>query len=285
MTTVWAGLSVGAIYVLVAIGYNIVFISAGTFNFANANLIMAGVFLAYWGLAQHGLPVLVVFIVAGLAVMVLAGAEERVAFRPVKHIEGHLVTSVGAAVLITGGVQLIWGVQALQVPFFRPNEAITFLGGRVTPDELWLIALAVAFAAVFSAALRWTMLGLACLATSEDGEAARLRGINTRWLAFGSFAVSGALAGVIGPFVGPKTYAFSTLAAVLALKGFVALAMGGFGSIPGCLAGGFVVGMVESLTARYVGGAYQDLMVFALLLLVLMLRPTGLLGERAERLV
>jgi branched-chain amino acid transport system permease protein len=285
VTTVWAGLSVGAIYVLVALGYNIVFISAGTFNFANANLLMAGVFIAYWGLAQHGLPVLVVFIVAGLGVLAIAGLEERIAFRPVKHLEGHLVTSVGAAALITGAVQLIWGVQALQVPFFVHNKAITFLGGRVVPDELWLIGLAIGLSALFFAALRWTMLGLACLATSEDGEAARLRGVNTRWLALGAFAISGALAGLIGPFVGPKTYAFSTLAAALALKGFVAMAMGGFGSIPGCVVGGFVAGMAESLTARYIGGTYQDLMVFALLLLVLMLRPTGLLGERAERAV
>jgi branched-chain amino acid transport system permease protein len=281
VTTVWAGLSVGAIYVLVALGYNIVFISAGTFNFANANLLMAGVFIAYWGLAQHGLPVLAVFIVAGLGVMALASLEERIAFRPVKHLEGHLVTSVGAAALITGAVQLIWGVQALQVPFFVHNKAISFLGGRVVPDELWLIGLAIVLSAVFYFALRWTMLGLACLATSEDGEAARLRGVNTRWLALGAFAVSG----VVGPFVGPKTYAFSTLAAALALKGFVAMAMGGFGSIPGCVVGGFVAGMVESVTARYIGGTYQDLMVFALLLLVLMLRPTGLLGERAERAV
>ncbi len=285
MTTVWAGLSVGAIYVLVALGYNIVFIAAGTFNFANANLVMAGVFIAYWGLAQHALPVFVVFLIGGLGIMALAGLEERVAFRPVKHLEGHLVTSVGAAALITGAVQLIWGVQALQVPFFRDNAPITFLGGRVTPDELWLIGLAVVLSAAFFLALRLTMLGLACLATSEDSEAARLRGVNTRWLAFGAFAASGALAGVIGPFVGPKTYAFAALAAALALKGFVAMAMGGFGSIPGCVVGGFAAGMVESLTARYLGGTYQDLMVFALLLLVLMLRPTGLLGERVERAV
>ena len=143
MTTIWAGLSVGAIYVLVALGYNIVFIGAGTFNFAHANLLMVGVFIAYWGLAQHGLPVLVVFIVAGLGVLLLASAEERIAFRPVHHLEGHLVTSVGAAVLITGAVQLIWGVQALQVPFILHNKPTSFLGGRVAPVELWLIVIAL----------------------------------------------------------------------------------------------------------------------------------------------
>jgi len=285
MTTVWAGLSVGAIYVLVALGYNIVFITAGTFNFANANLIMVGVFIAYWGLVQVGLPVFVVFLVAGAGVLLVAGAEERVAFRPVKHHDGHLVTSVGAATLITGVVQLIWGADALQVPFIAKNNPTSVLGGRVVPVELWLIGLALVGAFGLHALLRWTMVGLASLAASEDREAASLRGVNTRWLGLGGFALSGALAGVIGPFVGPKTFAFAGLAIALALKGFVAMAMGGFGSISGCVVGGFVTGLVEALTARWVGGTYEDLTVFALLLVILMVRPTGLLGERTERII
>jgi branched-chain amino acid transport system permease protein len=138
---------------------------------------------------------------------------------------------------------------------------------------------------VLFAGFRWTMTGLACLATSEDGEAARLRGVNTRWLSVGAFAVSGLMAGLVGPIVGPKTYAFAALAAALALKGFVAMAMGGFGNIAGCTIGGFVVGMVEATTARWVGGEYQTMAVFVLLLLVLMIRPTGLLGEQRERVV
>jgi branched-chain amino acid transport system permease protein len=284
-TTIWAGLSVGAIYVLVALGYNIVFISAGTFNFAHANLLMVGVFIGYWGLAQHGLPVLLVFVVAGVVVMLIATAEERIAFRPVHHLEGHLVTSVGAATLLTGAVQLIWGAQALNVPFFMKNDAFTFLGGRVQPVELWLIAIALAAAVILHLALRYTMIGLGCLAASEDREAASLRGVNTRWLALGAFALSGLFAGLIGPFVGPKTYAFAGLAAALALKGFVAMAIGGFGSISGCVIGGFAIGLVESFTDRWIGSSYQNLMVFALLVLVLVVRPTGLLGERAERMV
>jgi branched-chain amino acid transport system permease protein len=290
MTTVWAGLSVGAIYVLVALGYNIVFIAAGTFNFAHANLIMVGVYLAYWGLAEHSLPVFLVFLVAGVVTMAVATTEERVAFRPVKHSEGHLVTSVGAAAMITGAVELIWGAQALKVPFLNDNpsstsQAFTLLGGRILPVELLLIVLALASAFTLYAGLRWTMLGLASLATSEDSEAATLRGINTRRLSIGAFALSGAFAGVIGPIVGPKTYAFAALAAALALKGFVAMAMGGFGSVPGCVIGGFVVGMVEALTARWIGGSYTNIAVFALLVLVLMVRPTGLLGQQQERAV
>jgi branched-chain amino acid transport system permease protein len=286
VTTVWAGLSVGAIYVLVALGYNIVFISAGTFNFAHAFLLMVGVFLAYWGLVQRGIPVVAVFLVCGIGVMLLSAIEERVAFRPVKQLEGHLVTAVGAATLLTGGAQLIWGTQALQVPFFTGNNApLTVLGGRVVPDELWLIVIAVVSGVIIYTVLRRTMLGLACLAASEDREAATLRGVNARLLSLGAFAVAGAFAGLVAPFVGPKTFATITLGAALALKGFVPMALGGFGSIPGCMVGGFAVGMAEALTARWIGAVYEDLIIFGLLLLVLLIRPSGLLGERAERLV
>jgi branched-chain amino acid transport system permease protein len=244
------------------------------------------VFLAYWGLVQHGIPVVAVFLVCGVGVMLLSALEERVAFRPVRHLEGHLVTAVGAATLLTGGAQLIWGTQALQVPFFTGNNTpFTLLGGRLQPDELWLIAIAVVSGVVIYTILRRTMLGLACLAASENREAATLRGVNARLLSLGAFAVAGAFAGVVAPFVAPKTFATITLGEALALKGFVPMALGGFGSIPGCMIGGFAVGMAEALTARYIGAVYENLIIFGLLLLVLMVRPTGLLGERAERLV
>ena len=119
----------------------------------------------------------------------------------------------------------------------------------------------------------------------EDREAAELRGINVRALAFAAFAASGLLAGMVGLFVGPVTFAVSTLGASLALKGFVALAIGGFGSFPGALVGGMVVGLVEIWSARLFGGDYVHLGIFVLLLLVLMLRPAGLFVRARERQV
>ena len=132
---------------------------------------------------------------------------------------------------------------------------------------------------------RRSLTGLALLAMAEDREAAVLRGINVKLLAIGAFVASGVLAGLTGPLVGPKTFAVSTLAAALALKGFVALAIGGFGSLPGAMLGGFVVGLVESLSGRWLGSAYPTIMVFAVLVLILMLRPTGLFGRVRERMV
>ena len=130
MTTVWAGLSVGAVYALVALGYNIVYIGSGVLNFAQANLMVLGVFLAYWGLVQVGWPIIPIFVVAVVIVALTAMTEERLAIRPVREIQGQLVTMVGAATLITGIIEVIWGQQALTVPSFFSNTPTTCWGER-----------------------------------------------------------------------------------------------------------------------------------------------------------
>jgi branched-chain amino acid transport system permease protein len=285
MTTVWAGLSVGAVYALVALGYNIVYIGSGTLNFAHANLMMLGIFLAYWGLVQLGWAIVPVLVVALLLVALAAVSEERLAIRPVRHMQGQLVTMVGAATLITGIIEIAWGQQALSVPSFFPNAPTHVLGGAVVPDDLVLIGLAVLLTAAFALVSRFSMIGLMALAVSEDREAAQLRGISVRRMQFGVFAVSGALAGLLGPFLGPLTFASYTLPASLAVIGFVALALGGYGSIVGASAGAFVIGLVQQYTSRYLGGNYENLMIFAILIIVLMVVPNGLFGARRERVV
>lgn len=285
MTTVWAGLSVGAVYALVALGYNIVYIGSGVLNFAQANLMVLGVFLAYWGLVQVGWPIVPIFVVAVVIVALAAMTEERLAIRPVREIQGQLVTMVGAATLITGIIEVIWGQQALTVPSFFSNTPTHVLGGAVVPNDLVLIGLAVVFTVGFALVSRFTMIGLSALAVSEDREAAQMRGISARRVQVGVFAVSGALAGFLGPFIGPLTFASYTLPYSLALIGFVALALGGYGSIIGATIGAFAIGLAEQYTDRYIGGNYENLMVFAILVLVLMVVPNGLFGARRERMV
>ena len=285
MTTVWAGLSVGAVYALVALGYNIVYIGSGVLNFAQANLMVLGVFLAYWGLVQVGWPIVPIFVVAVVIVALAAMTEERLAIRPVREIQGQLVTMVGAATLITGIIEVIWGQQALTVPSFFSNTPTHVLGGAVVPNDLVLIGLAVVLTAGFALVSRFTMIGLSALAVSEDREAAQMRGISARRVQVGVFAVSGALAGFLGPFIGPLTFASYTLPYSLALIGFVALALGGYGSIIGATIGAFAIGLAEQYTDRYIGGNYENLMVFAILVLVLMVVPNGLFGARRERMV
>lgn len=285
MTLVWSGLALGAVYALVAIGYNIVYQSAKTFNFAHAQLLMLGVFVTYTCLMQWGLPWILVLILAAAAVAVVAAIENVVAVRPVKDIHNVLVTTIGASTFLNGMVSLVWGNQPLAVSFPFGNDAIDLLGGRVYPIEPVLIVLVIAIVIVDIWISRRFLVGLALQAMSEDSEAAQLRGVNIRAMAFGAFVVAGALAGAAAVFVGPKTFAVSTLGDSLALKGFVALAIGGFGSMPGALVGGAAVGLVEILAARYLGGTYSNLMIFVLLLSVFIVRPAGLFVQSTERTV
>jgi len=285
MTLLWSGLASGAVYALVAIGYNIVFISSQTFNFAQAQLVMVGAFVAYFGLVTLHLPAAVAALMAAASVAVLAALEERLAVRPVADPEAQLVTTLGAATLLNGATQLIWGSQALNVPFFGPNGIVSILGGRVYPVEIALVAAAVLLVVIFAYLSRRLIVGLALLAMAANREAATLRGVNVRRLALGTFALSGAVAGLVGMLAGPFTFADATLGSSLALYGFVALAIGGFGSMGGALVGGAAVGIVGALASRYFGAEYSDLCVFGVLLIVLFARPAGLFVRTRERVV
>lgn len=285
MTLIWSGLASGAVYALVAIGYNIVYISSQTFNFAQAQLVMVGGFIAYSGLVTFHLPWPVVVLMAAASVLVLAAVEERTAVRPAPHADVQLVTTLGAATLLEGVSQLIWGNQPLRVPFSGGSGVLSLLGGRLYPVQIALVLAAIALVVVLTYLSRHLKLGLALLGMAEDREAALLRGVNVRRLALGAFAFSGALAGALGLLVAPYTFAFATLGSSLALYGFVVLAIGGFGSMGGTLAGGLVVGIVETLVTRYLGSQYADLFVFAALILILFVRPAGLFVRARERVV
>lgn len=285
MTIIWSGLALGAVYALVAIGYNIVFLSQKTFNFAQAALMMLGAFIAYVGIVVWGLPWWIVGIIAAVIVGAVAALEERVAIRPVKDPHNLLVTTLGASIIIEGVAQLLWGGEPHRVPFFFGDQVLDFFGGRVYPVELALVVVVVLLVVGLTQYAKRSLTGIALLGMSEDREAAQLRGVNVRRFAFLAFVFTGVLAGFMGVFVGPKTYAVATLGASLALKGFVVLAIGGFGSLWGTLAGGLIVGLTESLATRYIGGDYANLSIFFILIVILMVKPTGLFTRRKERAV
>jgi branched-chain amino acid transport system permease protein len=285
MTLIYAGLSLGAVYALVAIGYNLIFIASHSFNFAQAQLMMIGAFVTYMAYVKLGLSSALVIMLAMAVVAIAASIEERIAIRPVADHQTQLITTLGFGTALTGVAQLIWGTEPLPVPFAGGDRVLTIFGGRIFPVEVVLIAFAVVLVVAIHFYTRRFMSGLAVVAMSQDDEAATLRGVGVRKLAFAAFAITGALSGLMGVLIGPKTYAVATLGAALALKGFVALAIGGFGSMYGGLIGGLVVGLVEQHVARYLGSHFTNLSVFVVLLLVLMIRPTGLFGRPQERMV
>jgi branched-chain amino acid transport system permease protein len=285
MTILWSGLALGAVYALVAIGYNIVFLSQKTFNFAQAALMMMGAFLAYLGIAVLALPWWFVAIVAGVIVGAIAALEERIAIRPVKDSHNLLVTTLGASFIIEGVAQVIWGGEPRRVPFFLGDGVLDIAGGRVYPVELALIVLVILLVVGLQQYSKRSLIGIALLGMSENREAAQLRGVNVRRLALVAFVFTGVLAGMLGVFVGPKTFAVATLGASLAIKGFVVLAIGGFGSIGGTLVGGLIVGLTEAFASRYIGADFANLSVFVILIVILMVKPTGLFTRRKERVV
>jgi branched-chain amino acid transport system permease protein len=287
MTAIVTGLVVGSIYALIAVGYNMTYVAAGVLNFAHANFVILGAFIAFWLGGEHGVPYVVVLLAAAAIGAVIGLVEERTAIRPIagKGSHAELVTTVGVATILTGSMLLIWGNEPLRVESPLPTTTYDVLGARVQPIDVLLIAVAVVLAVGLHQLTRRTRFGLACLAQSEDREAAMLRGVNVRQLSVVAFVAATALAGLLGPVVGVKTFAVAAVPLVLAIKGFVAMTLGGVGSFPGALAGGLAIGLAEALIARYLGADYQLLIVFALFLIVVMVRPQGLFGTRMARAV
>lgn len=287
MTELWAGLATGAVYAFVAFGYNITYLASGVLNFAQAHFMVVGMFVAYWAYSRGDVPLVLVFALAALITFLGGLAEERTAVRLLGTNKGtaELVTLIGVATIITGVLVLIFGADALRVPFFGPDATLDLAGGRLQPLDVVLIALAVVLAVVLHLATHHTRIGLAALAQTDDREAAQLRGINVGRLAMWGFALAAALAGLLGPLVVAKTFASTGLPLVLAVKGFVVLVLGGVGSHRGTLVAAFAVGIVEAFGARYIGPGYRDVLVFVLFVGALMVFPQGLFGGGRVRAV
>lgn len=288
MTTIWAGLATGALYSLVAIGYNVVLLASGVVNFAHAHLIMIGTFLAYVCLVDWNLPVAPTIVLTGIAVSVIAVIEERIAIRPLlRRHGGHaaLITTVGVGTVLGGIAARIWGTEPVTVPSPFSQEPMSVLGGTILRNDLVLILTVLILGVGLHVWSRKTLLGLASLATAENRQAAQARGLNVRALGIGAFALAGLIAGLLAVFVAGRTYATFHLGDTLALFGFVAIAIGGSGSQLGGLLGGFAIGLLYAITARYVGASYPQIVVFVVFLFILLTRPRGLFGGAAERQV
>lgn len=287
--TIWSGLTLGAIYALVAAGFTLTLLPTGVFNFAQGALVIGGTFMAYQWLHASGIaevPALLINAglgaVGGLACELLAVRPLRFGLRRLTGTS-ELVTTVGMSTMLIGIIGIKWGYLALEVPFKGPTKLVHFLGIAAQPIEIIVLVLAIVLCVSLHYWFRLTRLGQACLAVAEDREAAMLRGVNVNLLSLGAFAAAGAMGAVIGALTGPITYAIPTLGTSLALGGFVAIALGGEGSFIGGLIGGLLVGLASAFATRYINANYSDIAVLALLLVTLALRPRGLGGIAEAR--
>ena len=276
------GLQSGSIYALVALGYSMVYGIIMLLNFAHGDIIMIGAYIAWLCMARFALNPVFAILFAILGCVLLGVSIEKIAYKPLRNSPriSLLITAIGISFLLENAAQMIFGAGAQVIPpfFTVPNASI----GQVEIPGTAIVTVAVTALSMVALTLliQKTKLGKAMRAVSEDTGAAQLMGINiNRTISF-TFAIGSALAG-IGSVLYCTAYpqATATMGSMLGLKAFVAAVLGGIGSIPGAMIGGFAIGLAEALVSAAGLSVWKDGVVFAILIVVLLVKPTGILGR------
>ena len=276
------GLQSGSIYALVALGYSMVYGIIMLLNFAHGDIIMVGAYIVWLMMARFALNPIIALLAAIVGCTALGVVIEKAAYKPLRSSPriSLLITAIGISYFLENAAQLIFGANARVIPPFINAEPIT-VGAVSIPAEAAVTLAAAGIAMVLlNVLVKKTKMGKAMRAVSEDAGAAQLMGININNTISFTFAVGSALAG-IGSVLYCCAYpkATPTMGSMLGLKAFVAAVLGGIGSIPGAMAGGFAIGIAEALVSSAGLSEWKDGVVFAILIIVLLVKPTGLMGR------
>jgi len=271
------GIALGSVYALVALGLTLVYGVLKVPNFAHGSLYMVGAYVVYVMLTGLQVPYVVAIAASVVAIGVLGALMEVAVFQ---HLEGKtgvhmMIAALGVLFFLEGTADVIWG------PDFRPvptplDGVVTAFGINITEQRILVIVAAVLTMAALYYLLKRTLIGMSIEALAQDREGALLVGIDARRVAILTFAISGVLAAVAGSLIAPLVLVFPLMGAVVILKAFVIVILGGMGSVPGAIIGGFLLALAETMAGTYVAFAFSELIAFALLVAVLVFRPTGL---------
>ncbi len=274
-----AGLKSGAIYALIALGFTIVFASTGAINFAQGEFYMLGGVMGVW-FVDLGAPVPLAVVASVASVAVLGSLFELLAVRPITDGDPLriIMVTIGGSVVIRQIALHLFGPDELALPAFTAGPSLKAFGAAVERQTLWIWALTTLAVLALAWLYRATSFGKAMRATSLQRDAARLVGIDTRFMVTASFALAAALGAVAGLAVAPLTQTAFDVGAGIGVKGFAAAILGGLGNPVAAVGGGLILGLLESLTAGYLDPLYKDAVALVVLLGVLFLRPQGLLG-------
>jgi len=289
------GVTKGSYYALIALGYTMVYGIIQLINFAHGEVFMLGAFIGLWtfnlGVSAFGwggtsvVALVVVLLVAALATPVIGVSLERFAYRPLRHAPrlAPLITALGASFLLQQAVAVFYTRGQLQFPDLFPSTSFQIGGARIQLLWVFMVTVALVLTLALTLFIRTTRLGKAMRATAEDPDTARLMGINVNVIIALTFVIGSALAGVGGVLAGMYLGQINFFMGFIAgLKAFTAAVLGGIGNIAGAVLGAFLLGILETFGAAYLGGQWQDVFAFCVLILVLVFRPTGLLGERVS---
>jgi branched-chain amino acid transport system permease protein len=277
----FSGLSTGAIYALIGIGFSIIFNATGIINFAQGEFVMLGGMLTLFFLEVLKLP-LWTAIPCAVAVSALAGLLfERLAIRPLRQPTpiNLVIITIAGSILIRGLAMLLWGKDTHAIPPFTGDEPISIAGATILPQHIWILAITLLIIAVNKFFFFHTISGKAMRACSYNRRAAGLVGIDVRRMVLFSFVISSVLGSLAGIIVAPLTMTAYDVGIMLGLKGFCAAIIGGMSSGMATVVGGLILGVLESLGAGLISSGYKDAIAFIILLLILFIRPQGLFGK------
>lgn len=290
LNSIASGLAIGAVYGLVALGYTVVFNATRIFNLAQGDLVMLGVLLSYFLLDVAHWPQLPTLLAVVVGVPLVALFEERVVVRPFLKRPadniGWFIATLAFSLVVETVVTILYGDNPpMAVPSPVPSTTVRFLGITIAPKLILAFGALVVVAVLLEIFYKRTWLGTAMRATAHDREVAALRGISPAKISALAFLIAGVTGAVAGYVVAPIVFSDVSIGLTYSLQGFVALAIGGFGSIRGALVGAFILGIGEQVWDQYFDPRYEIVAALILLMVVLAVRPTGIFGERNVRTV
>ena len=285
------GLSLGSVYALIALGYTMVYGIAKMLNFAHGDVIMIGAYVALITMKQAGLPTWVAILISIIACTVLGVLMERVAYKPLRNATSSLavlITAIGVSYLLQNLALLIFGADAKSFVAVIKFPSITLFDGELTIKGITIVTILACIIIMVGLSLfvKKTKPGRAMQAVSEDRDAAQLMGVNVNATISLTFAIGSGLAAIAGLLL-CQTYPTLTpyTGAMPGIKAFVAAVFGGIGSIPGAMVGGILLGIIEIFGKAYISSQVADAIVFAVLIVVLLVKPTGLFGKNIQEKV
>jgi branched-chain amino acid transport system permease protein len=281
----FSGLTVGAIYAMVALGFTLIHNASDIINFAQGEFVMLGGMTTVF-MATAGIPLPLAMLIAIVVTTGVGLALHRFAIAPARGASpvALIMITIGASVFLRGVAQIVFDKRFHSLPPLFGTDPIQFGGAAILPQSLVVLAGAAVIVALLWLFVERTLLGKAVIATAANRLAARLIGVDTRRIVDFSFAVSAAIGAIAGILITPIALTSYDVGTLLALKGFAAAMLGGIGSPLGAVVGGLLIGMIEALCAGYVSSSYKDAAAFLIILVVLVAMPQGLFGRvKVER--
>ncbi len=279
-----SGLTVGSIYALMAMGFSVIFSSTRVINFAQGEFSMLGGMLMYTFSNRAGIPALYSFILSVLIVTLIGAGFERLVIHPLKKpsVITIILITIGLSIFFRAAAKWIWGTDTLAIAPFSGDKPFKLLGATLVPQSLWIFGFTLLTVVLMFIFFNRTILGKGMRAAAENPEAATLVGVSPPATSLVAWTIAAALGASAGIIIAPIKFVSFDVGVMLGLKGFASAILGGLGYAPGAVVGGLSLGVLETIVAGVFPSGYKDAVAFLVLVIVLLLRPQGILGRQEK---